>query len=250
MGERMWRWSIWGLIGLMLVACGCFDSKVTVAVNTDGSGTIEHEMYVRVEKADEKPKPIEEVKTSCEKAATTMGEGVTVKAVAELPAKGAWRGYRIEYAFTDVTKVKIGYLPLGGQSQPSEESLIRFGFQAGAQPKLTIARPQGTPGGEDKDDEPAPEMVKAFDGARIEFSVRVNGKITSTNAALVNAERNGLVLLRQDVGGLLKDKAAMAALKAISKLKDPKEIQARLQNSAVKKYVEMEPAQEVTVQFQ
>jgi len=252
--RRSVGWGILLVAGLPLILWGCLDSKTVLTVNTDGSGTIEQTLYVKSDKEEKgaKEKGPEEVRAECAKTAETMGEGVAVKSVTPLEPRGQWKGFKITYAFTDITKVKVGFLPpLAASMKTADKDLLRFEFQGGAQPKLTIVRPALNMGDqkEEEEKEPPAEMLAAFEGARVEFEVRVNGTITSTNASLVNAEKTGLTLLKEDIGGLLRDKAAMAALKALAKLKDPKEIRDKLQDAAVKKYVQMEPEERVTIEF-
>ena len=238
------------VVGMSLGFWGCLDSKTEVTVNSDGSGSIEQVIYMKAQGLNAKEKTPDEMKADCEKSAKALGEGVTVKSITPLEPKGQWKGFKIVYAFADITKVKIGVIPPMGDLKTSPEDQYQFEFQAGAQPKLTIVRPPFKMG-DDKEDEKEPpaEMLAAFEGMKIAFGVRVNGTITNTNADAANVDKNAVALLRQDIGGIVRDKEAMKAAKAMGKVKDPKDIRAALKNPLVAKYIQLEPEERVTIEF-
>jgi len=243
-------WGLLVMVGMSLMFWGCLDSKTVVTVNSDGSGTIEQTAYMKIEGEGMKEKTLDEMKADCEKSAKALGEGVTVKSVTSLEPKGKWKGFKIVYAFADVTKVRIGLVPPMGDLKTSAEDQYRFEFQGGAQPKLTIVRPPMKMG-DDKEDEKEPpaEMLAAFEGMKLEFDLKVNGTITNTNAESVNADKNTITLIREDIGGMVRDKEAMKAAKAMGKVKDPKDIRAALKNPVVAKYIQMEPEEKITIEF-
>ncbi len=240
------------LAGVAFLAAGCIDSKAVLTVNPDGSATLEHTLYMKKDKDDAGgEKPIDKVKADMQKGVAQLGEGVTLASVTPAAAREGWRGYKIVYSVADVTKLKVGYLPPIGMDETEAADLIRFEFAAGPTAKLTVLRPN-IKAGEDKPDGKEDEnaaMAAAFEGAVLEFHIAVKGAIAHTNAEHVNAGRTGFLLLRQDIGGMLKDKAALAAAKAMAKLKDPEAILAKLQDPAVQKYVQMQSKPSVVVEF-
>ena len=243
------------LAGAILLLVGCLDSKTVLTVNKDGSATLVQTLYMKPPQAgmNVKEKTLDEVKADCGKLAPMLGEGVTLKSATALEPRDQWKGYKIVYAVPDVTKLKVGFMPaISPMMKTESKDLLTFEFQGGAEPKLTVVRPPINAGGKQGDDEeaePNPEMVKAFDGMRLAFEVCVNGTITSTNATTVNADKTGVVLLVEDVGGLIKDKEAYAAMKALSKLKDPDAIRTQLKSALIQKYIKFEPEDKVTIQF-
>jgi len=240
------------LAGVALLLVGCLDSKAVLTVNPDGSGTLEHTLYVKQQKEQgAKELTLDEMKANCEKTASSLGEGVKVASVSAAEARAGWKGFKILYTFADVAKVKVGYLPAMGDMKTEAKDLMSFEFKGGAQPVLTIVRPPLSVGddkeGQKEDDDP--QIAAAFEGAKIEFEVRVKGTITKTNAENVTADKAGVVLLREDIGGLLKDKQALAIAKALGKIKDAQALRAKLKDTALAKYVQMEPEPIVTIEF-
>ena len=193
------------------------------------------------------------MKADCAKIAAMLGEGVTLKSVTALQPRDGWKGYQIVYAVADVTKLKVGYVPpMNAGMKTDDDKLLAFEFQGGATPQLTIVRPpirMGGTQGDDDDKGPDPRMVQAVDGMRLAFEVRVDGTIAKTNATHVTEDKTGVVLLVEDIGGIVKDREAYAALRALSKLKDPEAIRAQLKGAAIQKYVKFEPEERVTIQF-
>ncbi|HUT34994.1 MAG TPA: hypothetical protein VNE39_16000 [Planctomycetota bacterium] len=238
------------LAGVALLAAGCLDSKAVLTVNPDGSATLEHTLYLKKQK-DDKELKLEELKANVEKGVSELGEGVAVASVAAAEAREGWKGFKIVYSVADVSKLKVGYLPPIGAGKADEADLMRFEFKGGAVPKLTIVRPP-IKVGEDKEDakeEENAQMAAAFEGAVLEFHLAVKGTILTTNAEHVNAAKNGLILFREDLGGLLKDKQALATVKAMSKIKDAEVLRTKLKDPTVQKYVQMQPEQSVIVTF-
>lgn len=172
--NRNLAWGLVGLAVLLATTAGCLESKMVVNVQKDGSGTVEHTMYMKdmgmmgmsMEGAKQ-PSPEEQlqsIKASAEKNAAKMGEGVTVKSVEALPARDQWKGYRTVYAFTDISKIKVTMMPemdMGGgasmgmtagpdgpgadpAAKPANKQgkdVVTFQFASGETPKLTVVMP-------------------------------------------------------------------------------------------------------------
>ncbi|MBM4040921.1 MAG: hypothetical protein FJ290_20670 [Planctomycetes bacterium] len=238
------------LAGVALLLAGCLDSKAVLTVNPDGSATLEHTLYLKKQPDDKELTP-EQMKANVEKGVAQLGEGVAVASVAAAAPREGWRGYKITYSVADITKLKIGYLPPIGMGKQDEDDLMRFEFKAGAVHQLTIVRPPikaGEEKEEGKDDLDA-EMAAAFEGAVLEFHLAVKGTIVTTNADHVNAAKTGILLFREDLGGLVKDKAALATVKAMSKIKDAAVLAEKLKDATVQKYVQMQSQPSVVVTF-
>jgi hypothetical protein len=238
------------LAGVALLAAGCLDSKAVLTVNPDGSATLEHTLYLKKQQGD-KEMTLDEMKANVEKGVAQLGEGVTVASVAAAEAREGWRGFQIAYKVADITKLKIGYMPPIGMGKQDEADLMRFAFKGGDAPQLTIVRPP-IKVGDDKEEpkeEEAAQMAAAFEGAVLEFHLAVKGTIATTNAEHVNATKTGILLFREDLGGLLKDKAALAAVKAMSKIKDAAALAEKLKDATVQKYVKMQSEPSVVIQF-
>ena len=222
------------------------------------------------------------------KQAAKMGEGVTFKSVKELKHQDGRPGVQAVYEFKDVTKVKLsmemeqprkagpGGAPRGpggegGEAaKKKEDKLIGFEFQKGQTPKLTILMPEmpKAEGGAEAGKEPVkpegpkpraktPEeeaaakqmmqmMLKDF---RFAVRVKVEGKITKTNAAYVNETRDGLTLLMMDIGGILADEKLAKELEALEGVKDMNTLRARLNKPELKKFVQFELGPKVEVEF-
>ncbi|MBM4030578.1 MAG: hypothetical protein FJ291_02195 [Planctomycetes bacterium] len=236
------------LAGGALVLVGCIESKATLTVNPDGSGTLEQTLYIKQQEGqDAKELTVEKVKENCTKGAAQLGEGVTLASVAAAEPRPKWNGFKITYNVADISKLKVGYLPPMGGGKADPDELMTFQFKPG---QLTIVRPPLKVGEEKeggKDDDAA--AAAAFEGANIEFHLRVKGAITTTNAEHVNADKTGLLLFREDLGGLLKDKQALAIAKAMGKIKDPAELRAKLKDATLAKYVQMQSEDTVTIEF-
>jgi hypothetical protein len=233
---------------LFLLAAGCLDSKTVVKVSRDGSGTIEHTIYMKPQ-ANAKEKPIEEQRAGCAKTATALGEGVTFKSIEALEPREGWKGTRMVYAFQDVTKLRITHLPPMGGKPPDAAEQYRFEFRGGDAPQLTVARPAVKVEKEESSAEQDASTAKDFEGCRVEFQVVVEGTVTKTTATYANEAKTGAVLFRYDLGALYKDKAALAAVRSLCKLTDAKDVAAKLKDAAIVKYLQVEPEERVTIEF-
>ncbi|MBL7133559.1 MAG: hypothetical protein ISS78_05630 [Phycisphaerae bacterium] len=221
------------------------------------------------------------------KKAAEMGEGVTFKSVKELKHKDGRMGVQAVYEFKDVTKVKLsmemdqpkkgrmGGAPKGpgageGEAAKKKDRPTRFEFQKGPTPKLTILmpemkKPEGgaeagkattkpagrKPGGKTPEEEAAAKqmMKMMFKDLRFSIRVKVEGKITKTNAVHVNEARNGLTLLMMDLGGILGDEKLAKELEALEGVKDMNMLKAKLNKPELKKFVQVELGPKVEVEF-
>jgi hypothetical protein len=227
-------------------------------------------------------------RTQAAQTAQSMGEGVAVQTVEQLAPREGWKGMRIVYAFADVGKLRVGPVPevnlgglqMGGQG-PSMEGFppggagpapgaspapqddaeqLRFEFTTEPTPTLTLLMPPMTPPGgagppPAAQDPQAQAMAKAMmaqfmDGMLMEFHVKVDGKITRTNATYVSTNRKVVGLLRVDFGALVKDPAALDKMISMQQATTPEEVEKQLQDPQIAKYVKIETKQQVEIAFQ
>lgn len=224
------------------------------------------------------------------KKAAEMGEGVTFKSVKELKHQDGRSGFQAVYEFKDVTKVKLsmemdqpkkgrmGGAPKGPGAEEGKAAKkkkdrpVRFEFQKGPTPKLTIlmpememkkpeggaeagqepVKPEGPkPGGKTPEEEAAAKqmMQMMFKDFRFSVRVKVEGKITKTNAAYVNKARDGVTLLMMDIGGLIGDEKLAKELEALGGIKDMDTLKAKLNKPELKKYMQVELGPKVEIEF-
>jgi hypothetical protein len=260
---------------LLLLAAGCLDSKTVVTVSPDGSGTIEQTFYT-VPPEGGKERTLDEMRADYAQVARLIGAGVTLKSIEALEPRQGWKGYHIVYAFKDVTRLEITHLPpmsnessdpgglwelyrfeFGSNSLADAaglaEELYHFEFRGGDSPQLTVVRPAvrvvDPPTVGEKNEKTADNDASLFAGCHVEFHVAVRGTITKTNATYPNEAKTGALLFHYNMGDLYKDAAALAAVRALCKLKDPKEAAAKLKDATIVKYLQVEPEERVTVEF-
>jgi hypothetical protein len=143
---------------------------------------------------------------------------------------------------------------LGGKEQ------LRFDFTPEPTPKLTLIMPPMTPpagagtppAGQDPQ---AQAMAKAMmaqflDGMLMEFRVKVDGQITSTNAKYVSRDRQVVGLLRADFGALVKDSAALDKMLAMGQAATPEEVEKQFQDPDVAGYIKVETQEQVEIAFE
>ncbi len=213
------------------------------------------------------------------KKAAEMGEGVTFKSVKELKHKDGRVGFEAVYEFKDVTKLalsmsmegpkgKMGGPPKGAgdgggkaaDPEKKKDDRIRFKFQKGQTAKLTILLPEmikpegGAEAGKATTkpaQDPAAKQMMQMMMKDLRFCVRVKveGKITKTNAAYVNKARNGLTMIMMDIGGILNDEKLAKELDALEGIKDMDALRAKLNKPELKKFVQVELGPKVEVEF-
>ncbi|MGE0609148.1 MAG: hypothetical protein AB7O62_18790 [Pirellulales bacterium] len=258
------------LLGLALLPfiAGCIDSKTTVHLKTDGSGTVRQVLYTKLpdlgpEVKVNGPGQIDQEKAKAEQAATEMGEGVTVQSVKALPDRGEWKGVEIVYAFEDVNNLKVKPMPNAdapgapgeepAEPQPKKDDQVKFEYADGT---LVITMPPMNPAqeGGKKEDRPPVEMVQAmgalFEGMKVQLQVQVEGTITASDASFVSPSKKAVGLLQMDVGGLFGDKAAFKAMMDMEEIVDRDEIAAKLKTKPISKYLKAETKEQIEITFE
>ncbi|MDH4227564.1 MAG: hypothetical protein OEV59_07435 [Deltaproteobacteria bacterium] len=225
------------IAAVMFLLAGCVDTDTSVSVKKDGSGEITSRIiFVAASKsADAKPTVVDEAMTKkYEALAAEMGEGVTLKAVEPVKADNG-HGIRVQYAFTDISKVKISTENMMGESSKDNAAatFYTFAFKNNAAGKtvkagnanpesvlLTViapkrdkkkAEPKDKASGAKKRKTPEEEardeemFKKMFDGFRMALTVKVDGKIKKTNAARVDKDGGAVTMMDINYGKLIND---------------------------------------------
>jgi len=132
--EKLSRWSILALVGVL--CSGCIDATTLVTVKKDGSGTIEESVYIS--KAVEQmlkemtaamggetasaPKTSQIDESKLKAKAAKMGAGVRFVSANEVKKADGSMGTREVYAFSDIRTLKLQSDPdtsaLGGAAKP------------------------------------------------------------------------------------------------------------------------------------
>jgi hypothetical protein len=232
-------------VAFFALACtGCFRSTTLVTVRPDGSGTIKQEMGMKAETLamlkgfagaggaqgkDVSANPF------TEQQARETGEKMGVRFVSGEPFKTAeFEGYRAQYAFDDITKLKLGMDEqadqmagaAGGSSSNTTRAPLAFEFTRGASAStLTIRMPDQTPNtplsglpqaNDMKQNEQALAMAKTMmAGLFIDISLGVEGRIIKANAP---TEDNRITLLQMDLDKVMQDPAALEKLQQAKSL--------------------------------
>jgi len=260
---------------MLLTVGGCFESKMVLLVQKDGSGTIEHTMYIAnmpnlgpmpggdgVKPEDAAAAGPKMTKEQAEEAAKAMGEGVTVKSFEALPDRDGRKGWKTVYAVADVTKIKLSPMPSMGPMSAggAERPLVSFEFAKGDSPKLTAVMPpmkapkgppQAGPDADPAQQEMALQMMKlVLKDMRVQLIVKVDSAIKKTNASYVNKKRDGIWLYYQDMGGLVNDDAAMKKMMEATKVKDVEKIKEALKDKDLGKYIMIDTHEKVEIEFE
>ncbi|MBF0531109.1 MAG: hypothetical protein HQK55_17955 [Deltaproteobacteria bacterium] len=208
--------------------------------------------------------------------AASMGEGVKFVSAKELKKADGSAGAQITYAYSDINKLKIDSepnVPSGGgndamttpdkDSSKKKESPVAFAFVKGTPSKLTVNIPKevkspGTGQPEEKNKPatpPTPEqlaqMKQMFNGFRMQLIVKVDGEITSSNAAYV--EKDGktnkkqiVTLIDMDMGKIIKDDATFKKIAAMGQIEDMATAKEKLKDIPGLK---IETAEKVDIEF-
>jgi hypothetical protein len=222
-----------------LVLMGCIDNTTKVTVKPDGSGTVDKtiilskhlaELMISMgQKGD--AASIEQGmlnEKGLKAAAARMGQGVSfVSAQKITTAKG--NGYQVQYAFTDISKLKLDQNPAadltmptgqtGSTSSPTEA--VTFAFAKGTPatltviaPKQTATKPSAAPAASSADaDKLMAQMKPLYSDMHLVLMISVLGTVTETNAAY--ASGSTITLLDMDFATIMADDATVKKLTAM-----------------------------------
>ena len=259
------------LFTALIVMTGCIDATIDVKVKKDGSGVLMEKTYLNDAAVQmmaammapglpgaqgENTAPADQPtydKNELRAKAAEYGEGVKFLGVKDHVNKQGRRGYIAKYIFPDITKLNLK--PESGKGTPDAMGKIAFDFEPGETARLTIHCPPGPkkesdPSAKESEEEPAPEQVaqmqQMLDGMRFWLRVRVDGKISKTNAEYVNKKKNGITLIRMDVGKLVQD---IDELKKVG-TNQPDDLAAMKAALGHLKYMQIEGQEKIEVEFQ
>jgi len=246
-------------------------------------------MAASSEDSEQPPKnPLESMidKDELAKKAAQLGKGVTVKSAEIVKDEKGRQGTKVVYAVPDVNAFNLPLQadteggPTGGpdqtgqgkaEEQKQETARIQFIKAAsGAPAKLKIFMPK--PKAEDKakdtgdeqngqaKDEDTPDdaeskqaqamMRQMMGDMRMRLGIKVDGKITKTNATHVSDDKTGITLMDIDFGKLIADEKLFAKLQGMGQSQSFDEVKKMFSDPAFAKFVKIEFEDEVTVEFE
>ncbi len=217
---------------------GCFKVETTVKINKDGSGKIFQTVMMSKTFVDMisqfagsfgDSSSTEDFSLFDEKklkeSAKEFGSGVQYVGGEQVSEDG-WEGFRAEYAFDDLNKIRLEPEPdnkisIGMEKQDAEEEdseYYFFKFIKGDVPEVIIDRPEIEPDFDDEEtevegsnDELNEEFLKMMEGMRVDIALEFEGEIVETNATHVEGSR--VTLLSVDFGEIVKNKETLEILK-------------------------------------
>ncbi len=213
---------------------GCFKVETTVKINKDGSGKIFQtvvmsktfvEMISQFAGSLGDSSSTEEFSLFDEKEFKESANefGSDVKYISgEYVSEDGWEGFRAEYAFDDLNKIRLEPSPdskvsIGMEEQDVEKEDTEyyfFTFIKGEVPEVIIDRPEIEKDFDDEeidveggDDELNEEFLKLMEGMRVDIVLEFEGEIVETNATHVEGSR--ITLLSMDFGEIIKNKETL-----------------------------------------
>ncbi len=217
---------------------GCFKVETTVKINKDGSGKIFQtvmmsktfvEMISQFAGSFGDSSGTEEFSLFDEEefieSAKEFGSGVQYVG-GEHVSEDGWEGFRAEYAFDDLNKIRLEPEPdnkvsIGMEEQDVDEEDTEyyfFTFIKGDIPEVIIDRPEIEPDFDDEEtevegsnDELNEEFLKMMEGMSVDITLEFEGEIVETNATHVEGSR--VTLLSVDFGEIVKNKETLEILK-------------------------------------
>ncbi len=204
------------IIPVLLISC--ISSGEDITVKKDGSGQLIETFKIKkdfvgfLNLSDQPSDPNLIDMDSLTKAASALGEGVTLKKVEPMPADSPYAGYKAYYTFTDISKVRANASPATSPAADSGEdsNRIHFAFTPGNTPTLTIFMPDDK---KNKPEEPAKaskdtvskdtgdtenqkmkeQLKQIYKDMHYWIKITVDGQILNTNAR--HAEQSTITLL-------------------------------------------------------
>jgi len=217
---------------------GCFKVETTVKINKDGSGKIFQtvmmskifvEMISQFAGSFGDSSSTEEFSLFDEEefieSAKEFGSGVQYVG-GEYVSEDGWEGFRAEYAFDDLNKIRLEPEPdnkvsIGMKKKDVEKKDTEyyfFKFIKGDIPEVIIDRPEIEKDFDNEEidvegssDELNEEFLKMMEGMRVDIVLEFEGEIVETNATHVEGSR--VTLLSMDFGEIVKNKETLEMLK-------------------------------------
>jgi len=218
---------------------GCFKVETTVKINKDGSGKIFQTVMMSkmfVEMISQFAGSFGDSSSTDEfslfdeekfiESAKEFGDGVQY-VEGEYVSEDGWEGFRAEYTFDDLNKIRLEPEPddkvsigMEGQDVAEEENseYYFFKFIEGDVAEVIIDRPEIKKDIDDVEteveeinDEFSDVFLKMMDGMRIDITLEFEGEIVETNATHVEGSK--VTLLAMDFGEIVKNKETLEMLK-------------------------------------
>ena len=221
------------------------------------------------------------------RAASQLGQDVTFTSAQPIRHADGREGIRLVFACKDVSKVNLAtsQQPPGDADEDDDDDDASGGMMPGlpfamggdkaesytlsfqkADPskntpaKLTIKSPkfveEPKPGQPEQPAAPAPdkEMAMAMAKAvmadmRMRVAIKVDGKITRSNAAHISDDKTSVTLMDMRLGEIVKDDALWKKFQDLEKAKSVEELRQKLQDADLKKVVTMETQPTVEIEF-
>jgi len=236
----------------LLLLSGCIQIETKVNLNKDGSGTVEETVLMSNEMVNmlnefisgfssDTTQP-EEFKLYNEedlkKRESSLGEGVTLLSSSEIKTDTK-QGYKVEYSFTDINKLRIDQNPDsripddGSEVEPADTSYVTFNFTRGDVSQLTIDLPDPVKYENEEEFETEEDTTDTGDLSELKFLIQdlsfklvvhVNGELTESNADYV--EDSDITLFNLNFNQLLDNPEKLKELNKMKSndLKELKEI--------------------------
>jgi len=259
-------------IVVALSLTSCLQNETTIHLNKDGSGTLVEETTFGAQAVamfsqmaamgggQPGGDPIAEMFSAAKakERAAKMGEGVTLEK-AEPLVRGANKGGRVTYHFTDINKLKItpgegikDTLPTapGQEAAPQKDNHVQFKYADG---KLTLV--MSDPKKAETPKAPKPEqpemspqeqaMMKQMMGdMTMKFFIVADGGIKSSNATY--RDGNKVTLIDMEMGKLMENPETMKKLRALGEDDSEKAMEVMKGIEGVK----VETQKEVTIELE
>jgi len=232
-------------VGILLN--GCIEMHNVITVNKDGSGLVEENIFIGKEIINmfkefaaafaDSTQPQQEFKLFEEekiKAKTSdYGEGIEFVSMENIVTDER-EGYKAIYKFKDLDKVKVNQdpsdeMPMAEPKEGSEKTneYVFFKFITGNPNRIVFKLPDETKKEEENtkqiktddttatnveaDSSDLESMVKFMKDMKAKFEIRVDGKITNTNATHVDG--NTITIFDIDFAQLISDKDKLEEFK-------------------------------------
>lgn len=220
------------LLSLALIAgiilTGCVETKMTVMLNKDGSGTltiteeVTPEGVIKMSKLPDKnggmiiDKYIIIDTEELTAKAAEYGAGLSFKNAEQIKKDGKVTGRKTVYKFNDINKVTLS--STGSSSTDSNSAQVVFSYTPG---KLSMTNNQGAEECKKAMEQFAQlkmiseQMKENLKGAGFSMTFKVEGKITKTNAYYELPDKSGIITFEMNFSKLIDNKEALEVLSTI-----------------------------------
>lgn len=225
--------------GFAVLVSGCIEMHTIITVKKNGSGTVEENIFIGKEIINmfkdfaaafaDSTQPQEDFNMFEEdkiKAKTSeFGEGIEFVSMKNIKTDEK-EGYTAIYKFKDLNKVKVNQnpsdeIPMADQAETGEpkNEFVYFKFIKGKPNRIEFKLPEGkkedksseevkadetSESNEPPDSAEVERMIKFMKDMKAKIEIKIDGKITNTNATHING--NTITLFDINFGELISDK--------------------------------------------